>query len=500
MVAAVLASAACTGSPSDDSSSSTTLTVGSTVAPQSWDPAYVGDANYVPYAQAAYDSLIRRTGTDTYVPMLATRWDITDAGRTVRLELRRGVTFSDGTRFDAAAVKANVEHFAKSAGPLGQQLAGLTEAKVLGGQRIELRFKTAIPDIEFNLSDAAGRMASPKALGSPGLKTVPAGTGPYVMDRSKTVQGSTYTLTARKGYWDRSLQKFRTVVFKAFPNEIGLLNAIKSGQVDAGNLTQQDNIENAKSSGIKILHPKYHISWAGLIFLDRDGKQVPALKHKDVRRAIAHAVDARGILKAAMNNQGAPNTQIFNESSAAYDPALNDAYTYDPALAKRLLAKAGYAKGFSLPMPATAGFLTPAVQAALEKQLAAVHITVKWVNEPVGALYSDLAKGAFPASFVIFGSVPTDWSVVQSYVSPKGTWNPGRSTDPRIEKLIAKIPGAPRAQQDAAFKEINKLVVDNAWFAPWFWVEENFAVNETVKVKLQPLQNVPFIYNYAPAA
>ena len=42
--------------------------------------------------------------------------------------------------------------------------------------------------------------------------------------------------------------------------------------------------------------------------------------------------------------------------------------------------------------------------------------------------------------------------------------------------------------------------MDNAWFDPWFWANENFAVNKTVQVALQPLQNVPFIYNYSPAS
>lgn len=480
---------------------SSTLTIGSTVAPQSWDPAYVGDANYVPYAQAAYDSLIRRTEQNTYVPMLATSWSISNAGKTVTLDLRKGVTFSDGAPFNADAVKANVEHFAQSAGPLGNELTGLTTAKVISQYEIELDFKAAIPDIVFNLSDAAGRMASPKAIGTPGLKTDPDGTGPYVMNTAQTIQGSTYTLTARKDYWDKSLQEFGTVVFKIFPTETGLLNALKTGQVDAGNLTQQDNIVNAQAAGIRILHPKYHISWIGLIFMDRSGKQVPALGSKDVRLAIAHAVNSAEIMKVSLTHQqGTLDSQIFNESSPAYSDDLTNTYNYDPALAKQLMAQGGYAHGFTLTMPATPGFLTPAVQTALQQELAAINIKVNWVNEPIGSLYGDLAAGKFPMSFVVFGSVPTDWSVVQSYLAPNAAWNPDKTTAPQLETLINSIPGASQAQQDASFAAINKYVVDNAWFDPWFWANENFAVNKTVQVALQPLQNVPFIYNYSPAS
>ena len=501
IAAAGLFLAGCTATSSGTSGTSvgSTLTIGSTVTPQSWDPAFVGDANYVPYAQAAYDSLIRRTEKNTYVPMLATKWDIADGGKTVTLELRKGVTFSDGSPFNADAVKANVEHFSTSAGPLGGQLAGLADAKVLGEDKIQLDFTSPIPDIIYNLSDAAGRMASPKALGASSLKTVPVGTGPYTMDSSKTVQGSTYTLTARKGYWDTSLQKYKTVVFKIFPNETGLLNALKSGQVDAGNLTQQDNIDNAKATGIDILHPKYHISWIGLVFYDRAGQQVPALKNPDVRRAIAHAVDAQGINKATYNGQGEPDSQIFNESSPAYDSSLTDAYKYDPSTAKQLMSKAGYASGFTVKMPFDGAIVSAAAQAALTKELAAINITVDWVNEPTPSYYGDMATGKFPMAVAIFGSVPTDWSVVQSYIAPTASWNPNKTTDPQVESLIAGIPGADESKQNESFRALNKYIVDNAWFDPWFWAQENFAVNKTVKVTLQPLQNVPFIYNYEPA-
>ena len=100
-----------------------------------------------------------------------------------------------------------------------------------------------------------------------------------------------------------------------------------------------------------------------------------------MRLAIAHAIDAKGINQAAFNGDGVLTNQIFNESSPAYDEALNSAYAYDPALSKRLLAEAGYPNGFTLTMPG-GGLMTPAIQTALQKQLAAVGITLKYTNVP----------------------------------------------------------------------------------------------------------------------
>ena len=337
------------GASAEGDAGSRTLTVGATSAVRSWDPAYIGDSNEIPYAQAAYDTLIRRTDADEYVPMLAESWEFSEDGKQITLILREDVTFSDGEAFNAEAVKVNAEHFSSSAGPLGSQLAGFAGATVVDEYTVSLQFEEAIPDLLYNLSDAAGRMASPAAIGTGGLATVPVGTGPYILEEGDTVQGSTYTLSKREGYWDSDLQKFDEVVFKIFPQETGLLNAIRSGQVDAGNLSDQDNIQNAKAAGIEILNPEYHLAWAGIIFYDRAGEIIPQLADSRVRRAIAHAIDGEGVLETAFLNEGTINNQIFNESSPAYETGANDTYSYDPELAKQLMAEAGYADGFKSP-------------------------------------------------------------------------------------------------------------------------------------------------------
>lgn len=481
--------------------SAAALRIGSTVVPQSWDPAQIGDANYVPYGQAVYDSLIRRTVEDEYVPMLATAWEFSDDNLTITLTLRDDVTFSDGAALDAEAVKANFEHFAQAAGPLGNQLVGLSKVEVLGTHELSATFDAPIPDLEYNLSDAAGRMASPASLGEESLKTVPVGSGPYVMDETRTVQGSTYTLNAREDYWEPDLQKFDQVIFSTYADETGLLNALKSGQVDVGNLTQQDNIDNASASGLEIHNAAVPISWVGLALYDREGAMVPELASPLVRQAIAHAIDSEAINQAAYNGAGVPNRQLLNPSSEAYDESLNSIYPYDPERARELLAEAGHPDGFTLPMPAATGLLVPAAQTGIEQGLAEVGITVDWTTIPSQQLYSEMQAGKYAAAFVIFGSVPTEWSVVQDYLAENAAWNPFKTTDPELQELIDAIPSATPEEQLDLFAQINEWEVENAWFIPWYWAEENFAqASDTVTVEVQPRNNVPFIYNYAPAS
>ncbi|WP_162893274.1 ABC transporter substrate-binding protein [Microbacterium halotolerans] len=500
-LAGALALAGCSADAGSETGGGTsTLSIGSTVVPQSWDPADIGDANYKPYAQAAYDTLVLREPDGEYVPMLAEAWSFSDDNRTLTLELRDDVTFSDGEEFDADAVVANFEHFAEGTGPLSTQLAGLESAEAVSEFTVEAEFAQPIPDLVYNLSDAAGRMASPASLGEDGLETVPVGTGPYVMDESNTVQGSTYALTAREDYWNSDLQEFETIEFQIFEDESALINALRSGQVDAGNLTNPDNVESAKAAGISVLKPDVHISWFGLIVFDREGTMVPELADPRVREALAWAIDRETLAKVTLGiDDGTIDDQMFNEGSPAWGSELAEHYSYDPDRARELLDEAGV-DGFTIHMPVSSLF-QQGLLTGVEEQLGAVGIEVVWDDVPGQSFIDEMLGGNYPVSLMVLGSVPTDWSVVTNYLAPDSAWNPLGTSDPELQALIDAIPAQSDDERGASYQAINEFVIENNWFQPWFWAEENFAVNEdAVHVELQLQQNVPSIYNYSPAS
>lgn len=502
LLAGALTVTGCSGGGDAGSSgdAESVLSIGSTTAPQSWDPADIGDANYKPYAQASYDTLILRQPDGEYAPMLAKTWSFSDDNRTVTLELRDDVTFSDGEDFNAEAVVANFEHFSSGTGPLSTQLAGLESAEATDEFTVTATFAEPIPDLVYNLSDAAGRMASPASLGSDSLATVPVGSGPYVMSEADTVQGSVYTLTAREDYWNPELQEFNEVEFRVFEDESALLNALRSGQIDAGNLTNPDSVQNATAAGYTILKPEAHISWFGLILFDRDGTMVPELADPLVREALAWAIDRETLANVTLGiDDGSIDTQMFNEGSPAWSSELAGAYHYDVDKAKALMAEAGV-DGFTLTLPAS-GLFTQGMMTGVQNNLAEIGVDVVWEDVPAQAFISDMLGGTYAASVMVLGAVPTDWSVVQNYLTPTSAWNPLGTTSDELQALIDAIPGQSDAEREASYRDINQFVIDNNWFQPWFWAEENFAVNEdSVQVELQLQQNVPSLYNYSPAA
>jgi peptide/nickel transport system substrate-binding protein len=153
---------------------------------RSWDPAHAHVGHILQPYQAAYDSLLLREPDGKLSPMLATEWKYNDTNTKLTVDLRTDVTFSDGAKFDAEAAKANLEHFKTANGPQMAQLTAVSNIAVVDADTIELNLSAPDPSLEFYLSQAAGLMGSPKALGSEAIKTEPVGSGPYVMDKAAT--------------------------------------------------------------------------------------------------------------------------------------------------------------------------------------------------------------------------------------------------------------------------------------------------------------------------
>ena len=496
----ILATSACSNANPAPDTAAATLTLGNTSPPTNFDPVEAGEAGNVPYYQTPYDSLILRKPDGSYSPMLATDWELAEDNTSITLNLRTDVTFSDGEPFDAEVAKANLERFKAGTGPLSRQLIRLDTVKVVDKDTITLNYSAPDPDIIDSLSSAAGRMASPAAFkDAKSLATTPVGSGPYVMDVAATVPGSTYTFTAREGYWNPDLQKFAKIVFKIFPDEVSLLNALQSKQVDAGNIGIPDNRAGADAAGIRYLTPDANLAWSGIIFYDRTGALVPALGDLRVRKAIAKCFDVDAIQEALFKGTGVQTTQIFNQASPGYDPSLNAAYDYDLAAAKKLMQDAGYENGFDVTFPINSN-TTPAYQENFRKSLGALNINVTFENLGITPQWFEgVQSGRYALSPAIFGSTPTDWVVMNNLLVEDAAWNPLKTKDPRLSALIKQYPSTPVEERGDVVKQINEFLVENIWFVPWLWLEERYYVATDIEVTLQTGQNVPSIYNYAPA-
>ncbi|MCA1006840.1 ABC transporter substrate-binding protein [Rhodococcus hoagii] len=491
LVSAALASSACGAGAGATQTGSTALTVGALNDVRSWDPAQAGVGNALVPFQAVYDTLILREPDGTLTPMLATDWNYNADGTVLTVDLRSAVTFSDGTVFDAAAAKANLDRFRAANGPQTAQLGAVEQITVVDTDTIAITLRAPDPALTYYLSQAAGLMGSPKALENEGIQTDPVGTGPYTLDKGGSVKGAQVVFSARQDYWNEDLQHYEKITLKVLPDITARTNALVSGQVDATLLSPKAS-KQAEGAGLEAAINQ--VDWQGLLLLDRDGTRNPALKDVRVRQAINHAFDRQTILDQVVLGEGTPTSQPFGKESGAWVEALENRYPYDPAKAKALLAEAGYASGLTIEVPAISQFETEI--SVVKQQLADVGIRLEVGAAIANTISADIAAQKYTSLyFSLFQGEP--WVAINQLVAPTALYNPFETRSPELEGLIEAVRNGGSDSATPA-RAVNEYVVEQAWFAPLYRVNQMYYHNDKVDVTPQIQQAVPSIYNYQP--
>ncbi|MEU3729290.1 ABC transporter substrate-binding protein [Streptomyces sp. NPDC033538] len=474
-----------------------TLDIATLTNAQSLDPKdAIGGA--LPYFQAVYDTLIQRAPDGSYRPMLATKWAYDESGTKLSLTLRENVKFSDGTAFDADAVKANLEHFKNGGGGAAKTLAPLKQVTVEGATRLTLTLSAPDPAMLFHLSDAAGLMASPAKLADGSLKTTPVGTGPYTLDKGRTTIGNKYTFQRKQDYWGQKLP-YESLTISVFDNETAVVNGLRTGQIDSA-VVQDANQQVALASDNKLKKTDFTFDFQGLLLFDRGGVHTPALRKAEVRQALNLAIDRRTMLDKIRQGRGEITDQIYGPETKAYDKALDSHYAHDPAKARQLLAKAGYSDGFTLKLPRVSAIVSDALASSIKADLKAVGVTVTWDQlDGASALRKIYREKAYSAMVMNIGQSPNDWVATQDQVAP-GTFNMFGTTDATVKRLMPKIQAGSEQEAGAAARALNKHLVEQAWFVPFYRMTYQIVSGPDVKVTPQSGMAVPSIYNYAPAA
>lgn len=342
LVAAVgLVAAACGG---DDDGGSTSDSGGSvddgaaiTIAlgsePTSLDPHLVDDGGERAINDNIYETLLTRSPEGELEPGLATELPSQVDELTWEFTLREGVTFHDGTPFNADAVVASV-----------QRIVGLVEASqtdldgffssLTGAEKVDdytVRITTAEPDGVLPARMYWLKMVAPDAVDVEDLSEAPNGTGPYVFDSYTT--GSTLTLTANADYWDGE-PSVGEVTYE-FVSEAGTrLAGLKSGQYDLiTNLAPQDVEEAPASAQVQGQeHPT--------IILDAD-EGITA--DPVVREALNLAVDKEAIVEQVYGGYATLDPgQLISPSIVGFNEEL-EPMEYDPERAAELIEQAGVA-------------------------------------------------------------------------------------------------------------------------------------------------------------
>lgn len=462
----VASSLAGCGSSSSPSGRAATLTIAVQGASGNLNPT--ASANGWPFdaiVSASYEPLIiKRPGG--FDPGLAVSWGYLGTGnRSFRLVLRPRVRFSDGSALTARGVKAWIEYYKTQPSAGEGTFTNIASEDVTAPLTLTLRLRVPDANLPFELSqNRYGYPISPAALAKPAeLQSRTYGAGPYMIDPSATIQGTKYTYVRNPFYWNPKGQHWHRVVITVIPNDDSALSALESEQQMLALIPPQLT-GAAKRAGLAVQATP--CCFPAFILIDRGGVLVRPLGSRLVRQALNYAVDRAAVMRSLWGSYGSANDQAQVPGFASYVPNLAGVYSYDPAKARRLLAKAGYPHGFDLPVSfAPLGGQQANLAQAVDGYLQKVGVSTRLVTYPsTAAGFAALrALKVADAPESTFELEEVDQVAREQLLPGRSQINPFTQTrEPQLTSLYNTAEAASGVARTRALQALQRYIVGNA--------------------------------------
>ncbi|KAF1067591.1 ABC transporter substrate-binding protein [Variovorax sp.] len=435
-----------------------TLVVALSAGPGNLDPQVAPSVDSAKYAWNVFDTLYGFDLKGNLEPRLATSYQVSADGLTHTFKLRTGVKFHNGAPFTSQDAKYSLERILKPETKSTRRpyfVNTVTAVETPDAQTVV--FKLSQKDGAF-LNKVAGYLyivpkAYTEALPTPeAFALAPVGTGPYRFVAHKI--GQSIELARFDEFWGAK-PGVAKVLLRFIPEASSRVNAVLAGEVDlAADIAPSDAEQLQARKGVSLVSVQ-----GGSPLHIRVYSNDPAtpLAKREVRLALNHALDRDAIIKSVFRGQAAPLASII-ASSYPYgsNPALKP-YAYDVARAKKLLADAGYAKGFETSVYCAAAFpraLCEAV-AAYWGQIG-VKTQIKTIDYVAFNRINNVHQSG-PLAFSEFGNAIYDpIHVIGGSISKTGTWSDYFNL--QVQALIDQVEGeADRDRRDALFRQILQL-------------------------------------------
>ncbi|HEY8807712.1 MAG TPA: ABC transporter substrate-binding protein [Candidatus Limnocylindria bacterium] len=296
---------------------------------------------------AMYDSLVRVTPKGDIIPWLATKWTISPDGKTYTFNLRTDVKYQDGTPFDAASAKWNLDRYRLTKGSLRLgELAPVDSVTVVDQYTVRLDLKTPSAPLLSVLIDRSGMMLSQKAVEAGGAdfnrKAFKAGSGPFIL--TEAVKDDHYTFVKNPDWWGKAangdkLPYLDTVIIKPITDGDVRLTNVRTGQVQATNAVTGKDVPTVKADSTLVYQEVAGIGYNSLVpnrspgFLFNEPRYIKAVDYAMDRDELLNRGPAQGV--------GAVAYGPIAPSHFAFDPNFKPFPKPDIAKAKQLVADVG---------------------------------------------------------------------------------------------------------------------------------------------------------------
>ncbi len=470
------------------------LVVGQIAEPQSLDPATVTAANDFRILVNVFEGLVGYApGTLDIVPELAESWEISEDGLQYTFKLREGVTFHDGTPFNAEAVKFTFDrmldesHPFHNTGPFPLAFFYSSIASTEVVDDLTVRFTLTEPYAPFlsNLAETTGVIVSPTAVEQHGAEfgRNPVGTGPFRFAEWRANEA--VVIEANADHWDGA-PGLQAVVFRPLTDPNTRVAEMLSGGIDLLVEVPPASLSEFEGEGFEI----HEAAGPHLWFLILNLKEGPFTDVR-IRQAANYAINKEALVEDVLEGTAqvaaGPTPPAFGW---AYNEEL-EPYPYDPERARQLLAEAGQ------PNPAVtfyvteggSGMLDPvAMGTAIQADLEAVGFdvtieTYEW-NTFLGEVNPGLEGKADMAEMAWMTNDPDTlpFLALRTEAWPEqGGFNSGYYSNPEVDQLLTQARvSTDQAERAELYKRMQEIVHEDA---PWVFVanwEQNAVTSDRV--------------------
>ena len=340
LLVAVLFITGCSSGKGGAGGAKTTLTVGTSAQPVTFDIQATNDSATTNVARQVYEPLLKQDEDLKLHPGLAVSWEAVDE-TTWEFKLRENVKWHNGDDFTADDVAWTLKRAIESPS-IGHIVGSVDPAKIEVVDAYTIRIGTTQPFGPFltHLAHPATGILNEKAVTAAGdnYATNPVGTGPYKFVEWNS--GADLTLERFADYWGDA-GKSEKIVFRFITDNTTRLSALKTGEIDIAYEMPPTAIKDIEADGELELVRDLNLSTAYVGFNVQKGP----FQDKRVRQAVNYALDIDAILEHVYLGTGKPAKGPLNSLAfGAYDGL--EPYGYDMDKAKALLAEAGVAGGF----------------------------------------------------------------------------------------------------------------------------------------------------------
>src|SRR2546426_4751638 len=438
--------------------------VHASLAPAWFDPAETtGIITPFMILYALHDGLLKPMPGQAMAPSLAESWTVSRDGLTYEFVLRKGVKFHNGDALSAEDVKFSFERYKGVASSTMKAHVAAVEA--VDAHRVRFRLKKPWPDfMTFYATPATGAAwIVPKKyaerVGDDGFKKAPVGAGPYRFVSFNP--GVELVVEAYEGFW-RKTPAVKRLGFKSVPDESTRLAMLKRAEADIAYSIRGPNAEEVKRTAGLTLKPTSPTFTEWIVFTEQFDSKSPWADQR-VRLAANLAIDRKTINEAEYLGYGKLAFSIVpRDFEFHWAPPT---YPFDPARAKRLLAEAGYPKGFDAVEMATDAVYAPEAEAVING-FQAIGIRARLQPMERAGFYKADQEKTFK-HLVRVGSAAAGNAAtrIEAFVISTGIRSYGGYPD--IDSLFRdQAAEMDKKRREAMLTKIQQLLHERAMFAP----------------------------------